>query len=49
MRASELIQQLQDLIDRHGDHEVEDSYGEPVGLPEYNDEDSPVIVLCDKA
>lgn len=52
MNLQDYIHDLVDLRDEHGGEiEVVDSSEEPVGTPEYNDDDpsNPVIVICDKA
>lgn len=52
MKISEYINELKIMQADHGDLECEDSYGDPIGLPELNDDDDtvdPVYVLADKA
>lgn len=50
MRLSEYIEKLQRLLDEHGDHEVVDTHNDPVGEPEFIDDDGdPAVVICDMA
>lgn len=39
MLASDYITQLQLLIDQHGDHEMEDTNGELMTVPEFSKEE----------
>lgn len=49
MKASQLIEELQALINKHGDLECQDSYGERIDSPEFNTDDGEVFVVADKA
>lgn len=38
MHATDLIKQLEDLVKKHGDHEVVDEYGNEMDPVEFDDE-----------
>ena len=44
MRASELIDELQSLVQRHGDLEVVDTQDESIQV-EFNDDEAPAFVI----
>lgn len=45
--ASEYVSKMQMLISVHGDLECVDAEGNPMGEPEFNDDDEPCFVLAD--
>lgn len=45
MRATELLVQITDLIQKHGDLPIMNEYGNEMDPPEFNDDDGPCFLI----